>query len=184
MHLRKQLHFWTYKSWKCARNFLHKPRKAKTSKICLNFTAISFIFGRTNRKIGPELFYKLASGEFLNCVWTFFHRSLLYIHAVTWERLESWKYVPHIFEKITKFCFVKFSLVEEMSPNLQVPIFKIFVCWRPKKVPKVLAFFSLEGTLTVDIATRNPPISESVKKDATKYWATARGCPVRFLSQP
>jgi len=53
-----------------------------------------------------------------------------------------------------------------LRPNLQVPIFKIFVGWRPKKV---LAFFGLEGTLTVDIATRNPPISESVKKDATKY---------------
>jgi len=30
---------------------------------------------------------------------------------------------------------------------MQVPIFKIFVGWRPKKVPKVLFFFGLEGTL-------------------------------------
>jgi len=34
-----------------------------------------------------------------------------------------------------------------LRPNLQVPIFKIFVGWCPKKVPKVPFFFSLEGTL-------------------------------------
>jgi len=30
---------------------------------------------------------------------------------------------------------------------MQVPIFKIFVGWRPIKVPKVPFFFGLEGTL-------------------------------------
>ena len=30
---------------------------------------------------------------------------------------------------------------------MQVPIFKIIVGWRPKKVPKVPVFFGLEGTL-------------------------------------
>jgi len=33
-----------------------------------------------------------------------------------------------------------------LRPNLQVPIFKIFVGWCPKKVPKVPFFFGLEGT--------------------------------------
>jgi len=29
---------------------------------------------------------------------------------------------------------------------MQVPIFKIFVCWRPKRVPKVLFFWNRENT--------------------------------------
>jgi len=35
-------------------------------------------------KMHPELLYKLASGEFPKCVWTFY--------AVTWVRLQSWKF--------------------------------------------------------------------------------------------
>jgi len=40
---------------------------------------------------------------------------------------------------------VKFSPVKKLRPNLQVPIFKIFVGWCPKKFPKVPFFFGLEG---------------------------------------
>jgi len=53
---RKQLHFWTHKLWKCAQNFLHKPHQAKTSKMRLNLTENSFIFGRINRDIAPRTF--------------------------------------------------------------------------------------------------------------------------------
>jgi len=43
--------------------------------------------------------------------------------------------------------FVKFSPVKEIASKMQVPIFKICVGWRPKKVPKVPFFFGLKGTL-------------------------------------
>jgi len=33
-----------------------KPRKVKTSEMCLNFTANSFVFGRINREIAPRTF--------------------------------------------------------------------------------------------------------------------------------
>jgi len=36
-----------------------------------------------------------------------------------------------------------------LHPNLQVPIFKIVVGWRPKNVTKVPVCFGLEGTLLV-----------------------------------
>jgi len=39
---------------------------------------------------------------------------------------------------------VKFSPVEEIAYNLQMPIFNNFVSWHPKKVPKVL-FLQLSG---------------------------------------
>jgi len=53
---RKQLHFWMQKSWKCAQNFLRKPHQVKMSKMCLNLTANSFIYGHINRKIMPRTF--------------------------------------------------------------------------------------------------------------------------------
>ena len=59
----KQLHFWTQKSWKCAQNFFYKPRKPKTSKMILNLTANSFIFGCINRENAPRTFFKTSSGE-------------------------------------------------------------------------------------------------------------------------
>jgi len=42
---------------------------------------------------------------------------------------------------------------------MQVPIFKIFVGWRPKEVPKVPVFFGLKGTLQLIVImwlTNNP----------------------------
>jgi len=44
------------------------------------------------------------------------------------------------------FCEI-FSNEENCVQKMQVPIFKIFVSWHPKKVPNMLVFFSLEGTL-------------------------------------
>jgi len=38
-------------------------------------------------------------------------------------------------------------LCKKLRPNLQVPIFKIFVGWCPKNVPEVPFFCGLEGTL-------------------------------------
>jgi len=34
-----------------------------------------------------------------------------------------------------------------MRPNLDVPVFKIFVGWRPKKSAESAVFFGLGGTL-------------------------------------
>ena len=45
---KKQLHFWTHKSRKCALNFFCKPCKQRTSKMRLNFTVNSFVFGCKN----------------------------------------------------------------------------------------------------------------------------------------
>jgi len=80
----------------------------------------------------PEHFYKLASGEFPNCIWTVFHGSLLYIHAVTWERFKSWKCIPYIFQKITKVCVVKFSPVKEIASKFASADFQNF-CWLVSK---------------------------------------------------
>jgi len=53
----KQLHFWTQKSRKCAQNFFCKSSKAKTSKMCLIFTANRFVFGHIYRDISPGTFF-------------------------------------------------------------------------------------------------------------------------------
>ena len=53
----KQLRFWTHKSWNCAQNFFCKPCRQRSSRKRLNFTANSFVFGRTNRNNGPRTFF-------------------------------------------------------------------------------------------------------------------------------
>ena len=55
---RKQLRFWTHESWKFVQKFLCKPWRRRTSEMHLNFTANSFISGRTNRGIAPRTFCK------------------------------------------------------------------------------------------------------------------------------
>jgi len=59
----KQLRFRTHKSGKCTQNFFYKACKAKTSKLRLNFTANSFVFGRTNREIAPRTFSVNLAGK-------------------------------------------------------------------------------------------------------------------------
>jgi len=64
---------------------------------------------------------------------------------------------------------------------MQVPIFKIFVSWHSKKVPKV-PFFGLEGTLiTTDIKKKlkekHPKAAELKQSVLVNY---ARSC-CRFL---
>ena len=51
-----------------------------------------------------------------------------------------------------------------MHPNLQMPIFKIFVSWRPKEVPKVPFSLGLEGILQLTIHFFN-----QTKETATKF---------------
>ena len=239
----KQLRFQTQKSGKCAHNFFHNPRKPKTSKMRLNFTANRLIFGRINREIVPRTFsVKLAGRELPKCVWTsreipsFLNanilkmRSELFFVKLQGENLQnasglhsiqlrfctqkSWKCTQNIFvnfgggqhkkciwtsrqtallwdakigklrpdflyklckqriskmrlnflccdlrtASILKICLVHlwknieilyceiFSSEGNCVQNMQVPIFKSFVGWRPKKVPKVPFFFGLEGT--------------------------------------
>ena len=63
--------FWTHKSWKFVQKFFCKPWRRLTSDMRLNFTANSFIFGRTNCRIAPTTFsVKLAGRELLKSVWT------------------------------------------------------------------------------------------------------------------
>jgi len=139
-----QLRFWTHKSLKCTQNFFCITCKRRASKMRLNFAAKFFVFRRKNRENAPRTFFKLASGEFLNCVWTFFHRLLLYIHHVTCKRLNRENMSRTSLKKLRKFVLWNFFQWKKLRPILQVPIFKIFVGWRPEKVP---AFFGSEGTL-------------------------------------
>ena len=68
---RKQLHFWTHKSWKCANNIFCKSCRQKISKMRLTFTANSFVFGRINRENASKNFFvNLEWGELPKCVWT------------------------------------------------------------------------------------------------------------------
>jgi len=82
-----------------------------------------------------------------------FCSSLLYILAVTWERLISWKYVPHIFEKITKLCFVKFSFVKEVvSTFCKCQFSKYVLASIQKKCRKCHGCFSIRGN-TVQVVS-------------------------------
>jgi len=45
------------KSRKCAQNFFCKPHKARTSKMRLNFTANSFVFGHKYLENAPRTFF-------------------------------------------------------------------------------------------------------------------------------
>jgi len=64
----KPLHFCTHKSSNCTQNFFCKTRRQRTSKMCLNSTANSFIFGSINRENAlRELFlYSLKGEKFQN----------------------------------------------------------------------------------------------------------------------
>jgi len=67
----KQLRFWTHKSWNCAHNFFCKTCRQRTSRMRLNFTVNSFIFGRIDRENGPITFFiKLERRKLPKCVWT------------------------------------------------------------------------------------------------------------------
>ena len=56
----KQLRFWTHKSWKFVQKLTCKPWRRSTCEMRLNFTANSFIFGRTYRGIAPRTFCKTS----------------------------------------------------------------------------------------------------------------------------
>ena len=82
----------------------------------------------------PELLYKPCKRRIPKM-------RLNFLYAMSWERLQSWKYVPYIFEKILKLYVVKFSPVKEIASKNASDDFQNFVGWRPKKVPTV-PFFS------------------------------------------
>jgi len=67
----KLLRFWTQKWWKCALKSFCNSWMRRTSKMRLNFTANSFVFGRKNREYAPRTFSaKFAGKELPKCVWT------------------------------------------------------------------------------------------------------------------
>ena len=67
----KQFNFWTHKSWNCTQNFFFKTCRQRTSRMRLNFTVNSFIFGRIDRENGPITFFiKLERRKLPKCVWT------------------------------------------------------------------------------------------------------------------
>jgi len=67
----KQLRFWVHKSWNCTHNFFCKTRRQRSSRMRLNFTANSFIFGCINQENAPTTFFmKLGRWKLPNWVWT------------------------------------------------------------------------------------------------------------------
>jgi len=67
----KQLRFWTHKLWNCTQNFFCKTCQKITCKMCVNFTANSFVFEHINRENLPRTFsVNLGGGELPKCVWT------------------------------------------------------------------------------------------------------------------
>ena len=131
----KQLRFWTYKSWKCARNFFINLQE-ENFKVRLNI----------------------------------FHRSLLYILAVTWERLKSCKYVPHIFYKIKKICFVKFSPVKEIASNFASANFQNCCRLASKKSAESAVFFRLRGNTAPLIHQTNSSHGYAIHKVEEQIW--------------
>jgi len=115
-----------------------KLRRRITQKMYLNFMANSFVVKRKNREMRPELLYKLCNRRIPKIRLNFymlwpengFNRENMsltslkkYLNWVLWN-LSQWR---------------------KLRPKMQVPIFKIFVGWRPKKMPKVPFFFPLRG---------------------------------------
>ena len=120
-----------------------KMRPELFSKMRPNFTENRFIFGHTNRGIAPTSFsVNLPGRELPECVWISRETALFWdakigkmppellykpckrripkmrlnsLYAVTCKRLQSWKYVPYIFENIFKLCFVIFSPMKEIA---------------------------------------------------------------------
>ena len=168
-----QVRFRTQKSRKCTQNFFCKPCNAKTSKMHLNFTANRFVFGHIYRNIAPGTFFckpfmqrtskmrlNLAANSFVfGCKnWKNAPRTSLktlqaensqnaselsVAYAVNWEQLQSWKYIPYIFEKIFKLCFVKFSPVKEIVSMKCKCLFSKFLSAGMQKRCRKCCFFRL-----------------------------------------
>jgi len=87
---------------------------------------------------------------------------LNFLYAVTWERLQSWKYVLYILEKNFKLCFVKFSEIASKKCKYR---FSKFLSAGIQKRCRKYRFFGLEGTLiTTDIKKKlkekHPKVAE------------------------
>ena len=67
----KQLRFWTHKLWDSAQNFFCKACRQITCKMCVNFSANSYVFGHINRENLSRTFsVNLGGRELPKCVWT------------------------------------------------------------------------------------------------------------------
>ena len=96
--------------------------------------ANSFVVKRKNREMRPELLYKLCNRRIPKI-------RLNFLYAVTWKRLQSWKYVPYIFEKIFKLSFVKSFPVKEIASKNASTDFQNFCRLASKKDAESAVFF-------------------------------------------
>ena len=134
----KQLHFRTQKSWKCAQNIFVNFGGGYLKKCIWTSWQTALLWNAKIGKCAQNFFINFATGEYPKYVWTFymlwpengFNRENMsltslkkYLNWVLWN-LSQWR---------------------KLRPKMQVPIFKIFVGWRPKKMPKVPFFFPLRG---------------------------------------
>jgi len=88
----------------------------------------------------PELLYKPCNRRIPKI-------RLNFLYAVTWKRLQSWKYVRHIFEKIFKLSFVKFSPMKGIASKKCKCRFSKLSAGVQKRCRKC-RFCGLKGTLS------------------------------------
>ena len=78
-----------HKSWKCAQNILYKAGKAKTSKMHLNFTADSFIFGCKVQENAPRTFSVTLRGENFQDVSKLHSKPLRFWTHISWYSTQN-----------------------------------------------------------------------------------------------
>ena len=133
---RKQLHFWTHISWKCAQKFFCEPCKRRTFKMRLNLMANSFVFGRKNRDNAPRTFFiNLIRRKLPKCVWNQ-QQTASFLDAKI-EMMRHELFYKACTEKTSKFClnFTANSFIFARKNRENAPItFFIKLAWR--KLPK------------------------------------------------
>jgi len=123
-----------HKSRNCAHNFFCKNFKRNTSRMRLNFTSNSSVFGRTNLEITPRTFsVKLAGKKLPKCVWTS-------LQTASFLDEKSRKYTQHFFHEP---CIAKTS---KMHLNFTANCF-VFACTNREIVPTTFSVKISSGTL-------------------------------------
>jgi len=135
----KQLRFCTQKSWKCAQNIFVNFGGGQLKKCIWTSRQTALFWDAKIGKLRPELLYKLCKRRISKMRLNFVCCDL----RSSWK---SWKYVPYIFEKILKLCFVNFSPVKEIVSKNSSADFQI-ICRLASKKSAEMPFFRLRGTL-------------------------------------
>ena len=96
----------THKSWNCTQNFFCKSCSWNTSEMRLNFTGNSFFCTHKSGKCAQNVFINLQADNFPTMSEVFFVAHCCISMLWPGNCLNRENYVLHIFQKITKLCFV------------------------------------------------------------------------------